>query len=429
LICINVRILLYAKKAPRGLLTNWRRAGHKARTGSSTVGFIDTDTHVIECEESWDYLDPTERKYRPAEVEVSGVNGAAPKHFYLIGETFCRRFPTNVMPEGYGAEYSAAVVHLTDPSVRLRKMDALGTDVQIVISTNFIAAEIEDALAEAAVMRSWNRWMAERTAGYRDRLPWVLVCPTRDIDRAIQELEFGKKNGAVGVMMKGVEHGYYLDDPRFDPLYAKAEDLDLAIVIHQGAARRHIEGAGIARTHQSAAASVNYSATVMMGLYAVLASDIYKRFPKLRWNFVESGVSWVPYVLHHRTRGKAAAQAASFVTTGIGPTRSIPPLSDMKGEFEMRNIFVSCEADEDIDYVARLIGDGQITVATDFGHNDAGADPSAHSAILQRPDVDKKLARLVTDDNGRRAFNIPADFRPTENAAPVRSRELELATL
>jgi predicted TIM-barrel fold metal-dependent hydrolase len=393
------------------------------------LGFIDTDTHVIECGESWDYLDPSERQYRPAEVEVAGVGGAPSKHFYLIGETFCRRFPTDVRPEGFGAEYTAAVSHMANPSVRLRKMNAIGTDVQVVISTNFIAAEIEDPLAEAAVMRSWNRWIGERTVGYEDRLPWVLVCPTRDIERACAELEFGKKNGAIGVMMKGIDHGYYLDDPRFDRLYAKAQELDLTMVVHQGAARHHIEGAGIARTYQSAAAAIHYPATVMAGLFAVLSSDLYKRFPKLRWAFVESGVSWLPFLIHYRGRQKAVSQASSFIVSPKGPTRLIPPMSDLKGELEMRNIFVSCESDEDINYVASIIGDSQITVGTDFCHNDNGADPLAHSAILQRPDISEVLGKRVTDDNGRRAFNIPADFRPTERMPPVARPELELAVL
>ena len=393
------------------------------------MGFIDTDTHVIECEETWDYLDPSERQYRPAQVEVAGLNGAPAKQFYLIGETFCRRFPSDIRPDGFGAEYTPEVTHLTDPQVRLRKMDAIGTDVQIVISTNFIAAEIEDAAAEAAVMRSWNRWMAERTAGCWDRLPWVLVCPTRDIDRAVKELEFGKYNGAIGVMLKGVEHGYYLDDPRFYPLYAKAQDLDLTIVIHTGAARHHLEGAGIARVHQSPAANIHYPATVMKGLYAVLASDLYKRFPKLRWAFVESGATWVPFVLHHRAHQKATAQASSFINSGFGPTRLFPSAGDMKGEFEMRNIFVSCEADEDINYIAGIAGEGQITVATDFCHNDAGTDVMAHRVILGRADVDKALARRVVDGNGRRAFNIPAGLRPTDRVVKPARPELELAVL
>lgn len=52
--------------------------------------------------------------------------------------------------------------------------------------------------------------------------------------RLREELEFGKRNGAVGVYMHGIEHDTPLCSSRFDPLYAMAEDLDLPICFHAG---------------------------------------------------------------------------------------------------------------------------------------------------------------------------------------------------
>jgi hypothetical protein len=96
------------------------------------MGYIDADAHVIECEETWDYLDPSERQYRPVAVEVpSTVGGKEPIRLYLIGETFCRRFPTDCRSPVGGTGYSSEISHLENPAARLRDMDAVGIDVQV----------------------------------------------------------------------------------------------------------------------------------------------------------------------------------------------------------------------------------------------------------------------------------------------------------
>ena len=394
------------------------------------MGYIDVDTHVIECEDTWDCMEPSERQYRPVPVEVpAGVAGnRLAKQMYLIGETLVRRFPTDGRGAGFGAEYSGEVSHLWDPAVRLKKMDALGIDVQIVISTNFIGAQLEDPFAEAAVMRGWNRWMAERTTGFRDRLPWVLVSPTRDINRAVQELEFGKANGAVGVMLKGIDHGYHLSSSYFDALYKRAEELDLTIVVHQGAARHHVEGLGITSVKGPLAANIDYTATVMKAFFAVLDSDLNKKFPRLRWAFVEAGACWIPFVFHYLMRARGAAKPDSYVLTGRGPSRMFDPV-DPAGEMAARNMFVSVDADEDIAYLSSLIGDSRLMVGTDMCHNDNGSDPLAHTHVMERTDIGEGTKLRIVSENARRAFAIPADFRPSEQMPADERRAIDLAVL
>src|SRR5579859_6687184 len=271
--------------------------GQSRKQENPPMGFIDTDSHVLECEDTWDYLDPSERKYRPVNVEAVSPNGGPAKQMYLIGDTLCRKFPSNGQGAGIGFEYTADITNLKNPGLRVKKMDALGVDAQIVFSTNFIAAQLEDPYAEAAIMRSWNRWLADRTHGYTDRLRWVMVCPSRTPERAAEEMRFCAKNGAAGVMLKGVDHGYFLSSPYFYPIYEEAQDLNLTIAVHVGNAREHIELLGITSNPASPAESMVVTSRNMMGFYAILASDLNKRFPRLRFAFIESGSAWVPYCL------------------------------------------------------------------------------------------------------------------------------------
>ena len=392
------------------------------------MGFIDTDTHVLECEETWDYMDPSERKYRPVNVTAEAPNGGLAKEMYLIGNTLCRKFPANGQGAGMGFEYSADITHLKNPGLRVKKLDAIGVDAQIVISTNFIAAQLEDPYAEAAVMRSWNRWIADRTHGYTDRLRWVMVCPSRTPERAAEEMEFCAKHGAAGVMLKGVDHGYWLSSPYFYPIYERAQDLNLTIVVHLGSAREHIEQLAITSNPESPAESMKSTSRMLMGFYAVMASDLNKRFPRLRFAFVESGAGWVPYLWHHRQRSLATPDQNSYVTTPDGPTRAIKHLN-IAEEMESRRLFVSAEADEDLSYLTSVLGPNCITIGSDMCHNDMGTDILAHTAVMRRTDVPESIRRRVVDDNGRLAFDIPKDFRPTDTVTPEQRAAVDLAII
>lgn len=392
------------------------------------MGYIDTDTHVIECDETWDYMSPSERKYRPVNIEVEAPNGGPPKQLYLIGDTLCRKFPTNGQGAGFGVEYTAEISHLEDASLRVKKLDALGVDAQIVISTNFIAAEIEDPFAEAAVMGSWNRWMAERTQGYTDRLRWVMVCPSRTPERAIEEMRFCAKHGAAGVMLKGVDHGYFLSHPYFDSIYEEAQELNLTIVVHLGGAREHLEQLGLGREPPSSAESMYSASRIMMGFSAVLGSDLNVRFPRLRFAFVEAGATWAPYLLHTRQRQLATASPTSFVNTPQGPSRDIKHWH-FSEEMESRRMFISAEADEDLTYLSSKLGPNCIMIGSDMCHNDMGTDILAHTVVMRRTDVPEEIKRCVVDTNGRLAFAIPMDFRPTDKVTSEQRQQVDLAKI
>jgi hypothetical protein len=118
----------------------------------------------------------------------------------------------------------------------------------------------------------------------------------------------------------------------------------------------------------------------------------------------------------------------TYIQTDRGPSRQVAEL-DIRAELEMRNVFVSCETDEDLPYIASVMGEDHITVGTDFCHNDNGSDPLAHTIIMERSDLAPAVARKFADTNGRRAFNIPADFTPSAKMTAEAKREVSLATL
>jgi predicted TIM-barrel fold metal-dependent hydrolase len=383
------------------------------------MGFIDVDSHVLEVPETWDYLDPKEEHFRPqvARFEDGSVIrlGAraknvglprTPSQLYFAGDSWSRFVPPHGAMSPHVNKYEPGMLDLTDPAKRIEAMDALGIDVQVLISTFYIGMELDNPLEEAALARSYNRWMGERLAGYTNRLRWTVRPPLRLLDRAMEELEYGASHGAAGVHLRGIEHDMFLCDPYFFPLYEKAQDLNLAIVVHNGSTIRMKPGIPIGNFTPQPPALMQQLVGLMCAFHAVIGSDLSERFPRLRWGFIEGGAGFTLPVMHQHARRDMS----------IGVQPFLDPKPVRPEDIERMNMFVSVETDEDVPYLAQALGNQALIVGTDFGHNDLGTELGAHQTILARQDIKKSLAADMVDANGRRLYDIDPKFKPAPDA-------------
>jgi predicted TIM-barrel fold metal-dependent hydrolase len=394
------------------------------------MGFIDVDSHVLEVPETWNFLDPKEEHFRPqiARFEEGSVirlgaraknTGLArtPSQLYFAGDTWTRFTPPHGAMSPHVNRYEPGMLDLTDPAKRIEAMDALGIDVQVLFSTFYIGMELDNPLEEAALARSFNRWMGENLAGHTDRLKWVVRPPLRLLDRAMEELEYGANHGAVGVHLRGLEHGYFLCDPYFFPLYEKAQDLNLAILVHNGASIRMVRGIPVGNFVPQPPALMQQMINIMMAFHAVLGSDLSERFPRLRWGFLEGGAAFTLPVMHQHARRDMSIGVVPFLDTK-------PVLPE---DIERMNIFVSLETDEDLPYLANALGNQSLVVGTDFGHNDLGTELGAHQTVLARPDLKHEVAADIVDRNGRKLLDIDPNYRPAPSLPSATVPHVEAA--
>ena len=191
------------------------------------MGYVDADSHVFESERAWSFFDPSEREYAPpADAAVWQVR----KDFTV--------YPGMVPREGDYEVYPEGTQNLERVGARLSEMDRMEVDVQVCFSTFWLMHDLRDPVREAAMQRSWNRWMAERTGESGGRLRWFCQVPARDQKRMIEELEFAKEHGAVGMETTGIRYDLPLGHPFFWPLYERLQDLDLVLAVHVGGSNR-----------------------------------------------------------------------------------------------------------------------------------------------------------------------------------------------
>ncbi|MEL0106993.1 MAG: amidohydrolase family protein [Rhodospirillaceae bacterium] len=124
-------------------------------------------------------------------------------------------------------------VRVADIPTRLQDMDAMGLDMQalsVVTFNHFYWAEYE--LAEE-IVRINNEEMAEICGQYPDRFVGLALIAMQHPELAAAQLEYAvKKLGMRGAMIGANIEGEDLANPRFNPFWAKAEELDVIVFIH-----------------------------------------------------------------------------------------------------------------------------------------------------------------------------------------------------
>ena len=119
---------------------------------------------------------------------------------------------------------------------RIRAMDAMAIDME-VLSINPFWFGIERDLA-AKVVQLQNEKLAELCASKPDRFAAFASLTLQDPSLAVQELETAvKKQGLKGAAIGDQVAGTEFSDPKFNPVWAKAEELGAVLFIHpQGVA-------------------------------------------------------------------------------------------------------------------------------------------------------------------------------------------------
>jgi predicted TIM-barrel fold metal-dependent hydrolase len=355
---------------------------------------IDADAHVVESERTWDYMDPEDVKYRPQ--LFSCPDNAQDRYWVIDGRLAGLRLPTLTEQElkvisdraGRNLITPDEASHLDDVDLRLSHMDRLGVDIQVLHNTLWILDVTQRPEIDKALSKSWNRWMGEAWKRSHGRLRWSAVLPLTDIDEAINMMPWAKENGAVGVVMKPFEGSKFMLDPYFFPYLEAAQEHDLTITVHIANANQSYVDA-INSPYDPSGGLPTFRMPTIHACNGLILSDIPKRFPSLRWGFIESSCQWIPWIMHETSR---RAKQSGW------------KLPD--NPFDEYNIYVSAQTDDDFNYVFSYIGDENIVIGTDYGHTDTSSEVDAIEIFRSLESVSDASKRKVLFDNAMDLYHF-----------------------
>jgi predicted TIM-barrel fold metal-dependent hydrolase len=173
---------------------------------------IDADAHVIESERTWDYIE--DDKLRPFLITPGG---SRPQNWLIDGRVFNRGVNVDRgLPE--------SIREMRDIEGRLKHMDELDIDVQVLYPSLFLRPLTAKPEVEKAICRSYNQWLIDVCNKGEGRLRWIAVVPMMDMASAIAEIRFAKANGACGIFSRGLIDDKRLSHPFLPTLRGSGKD-------------------------------------------------------------------------------------------------------------------------------------------------------------------------------------------------------------
>jgi aminocarboxymuconate-semialdehyde decarboxylase len=323
---------------------------------------IDADAHVIENESAWDYMLESERQFKPR--IVGAANGDPSIDYWFIDG---RLMPRSNVEKNLPREAR----EMSDLSIRIKHMDELSVDIQVIYPTIFIFPTARRPEVDLALCRSYNRWMADIIKKAPERFRWIVVPPLLNMEQVFEELKFGKQHGACGVYLRGLEADRRLSESYFFPVYEAATKLDMPICVHSanGSITAHdffLDEPGFCK----------FKLAVVGAFHSLVNDGIPERFPKLRIGIIEVSAQWIPYVFHdlarrHVRRGRQLSQQL---------------LKD-------KRVYVTCQTDDDLDYILGYAGEDNLVIGSDYGHSDNASEIEA----LRKLRTDGRVSAQVID--------------------------------
>jgi len=202
------------------------------------------------------------------------------------------------------------------PAERLDDMDKDGMDVSVLFGGGPIGTLDEELYM--ASFDAYNRWLTDFCSYAPDRFCGVGYIPMREVADSIEmlkslaragftavnipafpqplaKLEFKTGGAAQSSALTGDPLGpRRYDQPEFDPFWAAAQDLDMALTFHLGArTTRYWE------PDKFLADLVMSKVTMAEPIAIMIFGGVFQRFPKLRVGAIESGVGWLAWMANY----------------------------------------------------------------------------------------------------------------------------------
>jgi predicted TIM-barrel fold metal-dependent hydrolase len=204
------------------------------------------------------------------------------------------------------AEASAAVAGAFDPGARHRAMDLDGVAADVIFHGTHswepmpligdglfgIIPGTSSADRDAAGYHMYNQWLADFISGSPERHAGIAYVSLLDIDGAVAELEWARGAGLRGVNFPAPRRDLPdFTSPRYDHFFAACASLGMPLSTHSGGGDRWTYEDGVVN---SAIQCIEVPYVARRGLWQLVLSGVFDRFPDLKFVLTEAYGRWIP---------------------------------------------------------------------------------------------------------------------------------------
>jgi predicted TIM-barrel fold metal-dependent hydrolase len=217
-----------ANNSHRGNLMTTRRQFLKTGTAAATMGAVFCGCGMLQSAHGQQPV----RQTLPVMVggkRIKSIDVHAHCHFHEAGALLGAEADSVMQVPVNGADEA-----FIDMTRRLAVMDSQAVDMEILSINPFWYNRDRDLAG--AIVKIQNEKLAELCASKPDRFAAFASLTLQAPDLAVRELETAvKKQGLKGAAIGGVVDGVEFSDPKFHPVWAKAEELGVPLFIHPAA--------------------------------------------------------------------------------------------------------------------------------------------------------------------------------------------------
>jgi predicted TIM-barrel fold metal-dependent hydrolase len=236
---------------------------------------------------------------------------------------------------------------------RLAVMDAQAIDLEVLSINPFWYGRDRDLAGQ--IVKVQNEKLAELCASKPDRFAAFASLTLQAPDLAVTELETAvKKQGLKGAAIGGLVNGVEFSDPKFNPVWAKAEELGVPLFIHpQGVpelAKRFSGNGWLGNT-------IGNPLETTIALSHLIFEGTFDRFPGLKVIAAHSG----GFLASYADRSDHACL--------VGPKGCNPEIKLKKAPTEyLKQIYFDSLIfePEAIRHLVAQVGAGQVVIGSDY---------------------------------------------------------------
>ena len=318
---------------------------------------FDADAHGSINPRMWEHLPEQYRARRPRPVTIHDgdglgnfnagwlIEGSLEPHALGPGAQQANT-PRNVLAE-FGAttereHCSIGSMTLNDPQARLRDMDRMGLDAQMLFPSTLYAHMTADPGFEAALFRAYNRYLGAQCRQAPKRLKWSGLLPLRDQRQAFEALEEMQRLGARAAVVFGTAGERMLSDPSFLPIWDEFVRARLPLCVHMGMSYPPLAqlGQSIYDGHV-----IGMSLPAQLAFMAIVGHRMLDRYPDLKVAFLEFGAEWIFYMVSRMDHYLPLDRGAHPFGLSM-PNAAQLPRESIRDYVKSGRIFIAAEADD-----------------------------------------------------------------------------------
>lgn len=365
---------------------------------------ISADSHVIEPRNMWvDHVEPAFKARAPRVVKDPPgkkgdyliIEGVEPQK---VGGGFAAGIPPEKLKEQLeAASLDDCIRGAYEPAARMKDMALDGIEAEVIYTTHgFRLFSIPDEALQNAVFKGFNDWLAEFCSYDPKHLIGLGLIPLLNVEDGISELKRCASMGLRGgVIMCSPPEGISYADPRYEPFWAVADELNMPLSLHVltgHGQESKAEGKFKDNTYLRAMSVVH---ELQRSFTEIIFGGVLERHPGLKIVSAENDIGWMPHFLYRADHFHSQQKYAK-------PT----DLKMLPSEYAKRQLFVTFMDDPVGVRLADYYGEDNYGWASDYPHMQSTF-PNSHKVVDENfADVSKTTKRKITRDNVIKLYNL-----------------------